>query len=80
MRITMLNPASIMKLINAKNKFAANHPKVIKFLNAVYSKGIEEGTVIEITVKKPGQDAMTTNFKVQQADLELLQELHQIVK
>lgn len=76
----MLNPASIMKIMNAKNKFAENHPKVIKFFNAVYAKGIEEGTVIEITVKKPGQDAMTANFKVQQSDLELLKELHQLAK
>lgn len=76
----MLNPATIMKIMNAKNKFAGNHPKVVKFLNAVYAKGIEEGTVIEITVKKPGQEAMTTNFKVQQTDLELLQELRGIAK
>lgn len=76
----MLNPASIMKIANAKNKFAANHPKVVKFLNAVYAKGIEEGTVIEITVKKPGQEAMTANFKVQKSDLELLNELQHIAK
>ncbi len=76
----MLNPASIMKLANAKNKFSANHPKVVKFLNAVYAKGIEEGTVIEITVKKPGQEAMAANFKVQQSDLELINELQHIAK
>ena len=76
----MLNPASIIKIKNAKNKFAQNHPKVIKFFNAIYEKGIEEGTVMEITVKKPGQKAMTANFKVQQSDLELLQEQQQLVK
>lgn len=76
----MINPASIMKIMNAKNKFEGNHPKVVKFFKAVFGKGIEEGTIIEITVKKPGQDAMATNFKVQQTDLELLQELREIVK
>lgn len=73
-----MNPASIMKIMNAKNKFAANHPKFIAFFNAVFTKGIEEGTIIEITVKKPGQEALTSNIKVLQSDLELLQELKEI--
>lgn len=75
-----MNPASIMKIINAKNKFTANHPKFIAFFNAVFARGIEEGTIIEITVKKPGQEALTSNIKVQQSDLELLQELKEMAK
>lgn len=75
-----MNPASIMKIMNAKNKFTANHPKFIAFFNAVFARGIEEGTIIEITVKKPGQEALTSNIKVQQSDLELLQELKAIAK
>ena len=70
-----MNPASIMKIMSAKNKFTANHPKFVSFLNAVFSTGIEEGTVIEITVTKPGQNPVTSNIRVQQSDLELLQEL-----
>ena len=51
----MMNPAAMMKLMNAKNKFTANHPKFAAFLKAVFSRGIEEGTVIEITVQRPGE-------------------------
>ena len=50
------------------------------FLKAVFSKGMEEGTVIVITVTKPEQEAVTANIKVQQSDLELLQELKELVK
>jgi hypothetical protein len=71
----MLNPTSFMKIMSAKNIFEGNHPKFIAFLRAVFSKGIEEGTVIEITVTKPGQEALTSNLKIQQSDLELMQEL-----
>lgn len=46
----MMNPASLMKIMNARNKFVENHPKFAAFLNAVFSAGITEGTVIEITV------------------------------
>lgn len=74
----MMNPASIMKIMNAKNKFTENHPKFVAFLNAVFSAGIVEDTVIEITVTRPGEDPITTNIKVKQSDLDLLNELRDI--
>lgn len=74
----MMNPSSIMKIMNAKNKFTENHPKFVAFLNAVFSRGIIEGTVIEITVIRPGEEPITTNMKVKQSDLDLLNELKDI--
>lgn len=76
----MMNPASIMKIMNAKNKFTENHPKFVAFLNAVFSTGITEGTVIEITVTKPGQEPITTNMKVKQSDLDLMNELKDLAR
>ena len=76
----MMNPATIMKIMNAKNKFTANHPKFVAFLNAAFSKKMEEGTVIEITMTRPGEEPMTTNMKIQQADLELFEELKELAK
>ena len=43
----MMNPADMMKIMSAKRKFDANHPKFSAFLKAVLSRPIEEGTVIE---------------------------------
>ncbi len=76
----MLNPSSVMKIMNAKNEFTANHPKFSAFINAVFKGGIEEGTIIEITVQKPGQEAMTANIRVKQSDLELFQELKELAR
>ncbi len=75
-----MNPASIMKIMSAKNRFTENHPKFVAFLSAVFSTGIDEGTIIELKVTKPGQETMTTNIKVQQSDLELLQELKELMR
>jgi hypothetical protein len=75
-----MNPASIMKIMGAKNRFTENHPKFVSFLNMVWGKGIEEGTIIEIRVTRPGEDMMMSNIKVQQSDLELLRELRELVK
>lgn len=70
-----MNPASLMKIMQAKNTFAANHPKFVSFLSHVFAGGVEEGTVIEITVQKPGMEPVTSNLKVQQSDLELFESL-----
>lgn len=71
----MINPMSMMKMMQAKNKFTENHPKFVQFLSAAFSGGIEEDTIIEISVEKPGQNRITSNIKVKQSDLELLEEL-----
>lgn len=70
-----MNPASIMKLMNAKKRFTANHPKFVSFINAMYERGIEEGTVLEVTVTRPGESPVTANIRVQPSDLELIEEL-----
>ncbi len=66
-----MNPGVIMKLMQAKNQFSANHPKFTTFLGHVFQSGIEEGTIIEISVQKPGVEKITSNIKVQQSDLDL---------
>jgi len=75
-----MNPTSIMKLMSAKKQFINNHPKFASFVRAAFSDGIEAGTIIEISVTKPGQGTMTSNIKVQETDLELLHELRELSK
>ena len=73
-----MNPASIMKLMSAKKKFQKNHTKFVAFLNRCFAGGLKEGTIIEITVTNPGEAPITSNIKVQQSDLELLEELKEM--
>ena len=74
----MMNPAALMKIMAARNKFAANHPKFMAFLSYVFSSGFPEGSVIEITVTKPGQEPVTSNMKVTQSDLDLFDSLKDV--
>ena len=76
----MMNPASIMKLMKAKNQFTNNHPKFVAFLNMIFSRGITEGTIIEITVTRSGEEPITSNMKVQPSDIELMEELKTLAK
>ena len=75
-----MNAASILKLMSAKNQFNKNHPKFEAFVKSVFSRRIEEDTVIEITVTRPGESPITANLKVMQSDLDLLEELKGLVQ
>lgn len=48
------------------------------FLTDVLQEVFKEGTIIEITVTNPGEAPITSNIKVQQSDLELLEELKEM--
>ena len=76
----MINPGTMMKMMAAKNKFTDNHPRFVAFLSMIFSRGITEGTIIEITVTRPGEQPMTSNLKVQQSDLDLMEELKNLAK
>ena len=71
----MMNPQGMMQFLSALNTFKNNHPKFASFIELVIRGGLPEGTVIEITVTRPGEDAITANMKVQQSDIELMQTL-----
>ncbi len=76
-----MNPAILMKLMKAKEDFTKHHPKFSAFFTAMFlsGNGIPEGTVVEITVTKPGEEPVSTNMRVQQSDLELAAELKNLM-
>lgn len=76
----MMNPSALMKMMQARNQFTAKHPKFSAFCKDVFSRGIDAGTVIEITVARPGEEPITANMRVQQEDLDLLQSLQELAK
>lgn len=67
-----MNP---MKIMEAFNTFKNNHPKVVEFARVVSAGKLEEGTIIEVSVTKPGEETITTNMKLKQSDIELMDEL-----
>ena len=73
-----MNPQSMMQFMGALNTFRTNHPKFAGFIGMFIKSGIPEGSVIEITVTKPGEEPVTTNMRVQQSDIEFMQALKSI--
>lgn len=75
-----MNPKDMMHLVGAINGFKAEHPKFAAFLKNVIGGGIPEGTIIEITVTKPGEQPIASNMMVKQSDLELFESLKDMKK
>ena len=69
------NIDALMKLRKAWGTFSGNHPRLAQFLGTVSSGGIQEGTVIGITVTYPDGRTLDTNMKVTASDLELFESL-----
>lgn len=71
----MMNPAKLLKLKNAWDAFSINHPKFPKFLTAVKNNAIKEGTIIEINITTAEGKSLSSNLKLTQSDIELINEL-----
>jgi hypothetical protein len=71
----MLNPGKLLKLKSYWEAFSKNHPKFQGFLNAVKNEAIEEGTIFEINVTTPEGRTISSNLKLNEADMKLIKEL-----
>lgn len=74
----MINPMKIMQIKGMWDKFTSNHPKFPRFLAAVSTNGIQEGTIIDITITEPNGEKMESNLKISAEDLELFRQLKEI--
>jgi hypothetical protein len=76
----MINPAKLFKMKSLWERFVENHPKFPQFMNAVQSNGINEGSVIEITVTTPDGKNISTNVRITATDKEMFAELAELTK
>ena len=73
-----MGPADMFKIVEMKNRFERNHPKILAFFQKEIASGIPEGTVLELTITKPGCDPVTANMRVTADDLEMLANLRNL--
>lgn len=75
----MMNPAMLLKLKGAWDKFANNHPKFPMFIKAASQQAIEEGSMIEIAITTKDGKKIDTNLVIKAEDMELLESLKQMM-
>ncbi|MGN0515328.1 MAG: hypothetical protein ACI4GD_13715 [Lachnospiraceae bacterium] len=75
-----MNPLKLIQVKQAWDKFNQTHPKLMPFIRAVGNSGMHPGTVIEISVTTPEGQNYTTNIKVCESDLELIESIKEAGK
>ena len=71
----MMNPAAIFKAKKSWETFCGNHPKFSAFLQAAKSAGLQEGTVIEVSMTTPEGKTLATNVRLTASDIEAFHNL-----
>ena len=70
-----MNPMALLKAKKSWETFCGNHPRFPAFLQAVQSTGIQEGTIIEVSVTTPEGRTMTTNVRLTASDMQAFNDL-----
>ena len=75
----MVNPVTVMKMLNERKKFMANHPHFFDFFVNAFGKGVGENTEIELSIKHPGEESTSSKITIKKSDLKLFQELQELI-
>ena len=71
-----MNPMDMVKLLSLKKDFEDRHPKAVAFFKREIASGsIPAGTVVELSLTRPGQPPVSCNFRILEEDLEMVQSL-----
>lgn len=74
----MFNPSKIFQIKGLWDRFGANHPKFLNFLQAAAGASIGEGTIIEVKITKLNGDSIASNIKLTEDDMELFREVQNL--
>ena len=59
-----MNPIEMMQFAKDIENFKQNHPKVANFLAIEFSKGLPEGSILELKISRPGEEDRVSNMRV----------------
>lgn len=77
----MINPVTVMKVVNERKAFLDNHPEFFRFLLEQFgSEGVSEGTVIEMKVTRPGQQEVKAEAELVGSDMKLFSGLKEMIR
>ena len=76
----MINPMTVMKMFNERHQFIKNHPEFYPFVKQTFGGEIPTGTVIEISVQKPGEEVKAVSMKVQDSEKALFHAVQDMLK
>lgn len=69
-----------MKILNERHQFIENHPQFYPFLKEIFGNDVENGTVIEISVKRPNTEEKRVQMEVQESEQGVFRSIQEMLK
>ncbi len=71
----MVNPMQLFQLKGMWDRFTKGHPRFPQFLRAAASRGLNEGTIIDVCLTQPDGEKIQTNLRLTAEDMQLFEEV-----
>jgi len=75
----MINPLTVMKLINERHQFVQNHMDFFPFLKEGFGEGVEAGTKLKMEIVNPDGTTKTIELEIQESELPLFKTLSDLL-
>ena len=75
-----MNPATLFRLKSELKAFRQEHPKFTAFLRYAAAHSLQEGNVLEVTVRQPDGKEIRSNLRLSEDDVRLLRDLQETLK
>ena len=74
-----MNPAALLRLKADVKAFEAAHPKFTAFLHYAAEHSLQEGNVLEVTVRQPDGKEVRSNLRLSEDDVRMLNDLLELL-
>ena len=71
-----IDPIKLLQMKKAIGAFQSRHYRFVNFIHDMSSRGVQEGSIIEINVTTPDGKNYVSNMKVAKEDVDFLSSLH----
>jgi hypothetical protein len=65
----MINPLTLLKIINERHAFIMNHAELLPFIIDNFGEQIEEGTIMKFEVITPDGKSSPLELEIQDSDM-----------
>lgn len=76
----MISIGSVMKVLGERKTFIANHPAFLGFILKSFSENMPQGTMIELSVKKPGEEGAKERIYIKESDEKMISAVGELVR
>lgn len=74
-----MNPAALFRLKGDLKRFQAEHEKFTAFLRYASQHCLQDGSVVEVTVRRPDGGEVHSNLRLTESDVCMLQRLQELM-